>query len=258
MIKTFKNFIFFVSILFFFTEKSFSQEYNIVPLLKKIEEGKSGEVKEELQPLLKRNPGDPSLLFLSALLTEDGAKANEKYLKIVKVFPKSKYADASLFRIYSYYTATGDEKEAAVYLKKLKTEYPKSNYFPSHEKIAAVNPEENEIWKTIPQRNENYRFTIQVGAFSNIKNAEALKADLEDSGYEVDMTEKNVAGTIFNVLYLGKFEDKKSAEKILIKVNLDFQLNGRVVPSVIIGQPIPNPSQREGNFDSPLRGVRGL
>lgn len=233
MTKALKNFIFFITILFFFTEKSFSQEYNIVHLLKKIEEGKSGEVKEELQPLLKRSPEDPSLLFLSALLTEDGAKANEKYLKIVNVFPKSKYADAALFRIYSYYTAIGDEKEAAVYLKKLKTEYPKSNYLPPLEKVAAVNPEENEVRRTAPQKNDpalRDRFTIQVGAFSNVKNAEALKTELEDSGYEVDMTEKNVAGSIFNVLYLGKFEDKKSAEKMLDKVNLDFQLNGRVVP----------------------------
>ncbi len=230
MIKSFKNFIFFATLLFFFTEKSFSQEYNIVPLLKKVEEGKSGEVKEELQPLLKRNPGDPSLLFLSALLTEDGVQANEKYLKIVNVFPKSKYADAALFRIYNYYTAIGEEKEAAVYLKKLKTEYPKSNYLPSPEKVAVENSEETIVQRITPQKSENYRFTIQVGAFSNVKNAEALKAELEDSGYEIDLKEKNVAGTIFNVLYLGKFEDKKSAEKILDKVNLDFRLNGRVVP----------------------------
>ncbi|MCK9425463.1 MAG: SPOR domain-containing protein [Ignavibacteriaceae bacterium] len=229
MIKTLKNFIFFIAILFFFTEKSFSQEFNIVSLLKKIEEGKSGDVKEELQPLLKRNPEDPSLLFLSALLTEDGAKANEKYLKIVNVFPKSKYADAALFRIFSYHTAIGDEKAAAAYLKKLKSEYPKSNYLPSPEKIAVENSEETIVQRIAPQKNENYRFTIQVGAFSDVKNAKALKVDLEDSGYEIDITEKNVAGTIFNVLYLGKFEDKKSAEKVLDKVNLEFQLNGRVV-----------------------------
>ncbi|MFA6981332.1 MAG: SPOR domain-containing protein [Ignavibacteriaceae bacterium] len=230
MLKAIKNFIFFTSLLFFFSEKSFSQEYNIIPLLKKVEEGKSGEVKEELQPLIKRNPGDPSLLFLSALLTEDGAKANDKYLKIVKTFPKSKYADAALFRIYSYYTAIGDEKEAAIYHNKLKTEYPKSNYLPSTAKVAVENSDEIKAPKAPPKKNEDYRFTIQVGAFSDAKNSEALKIELEDSGYEVNMTEKNVAGTIFNVLYLGKFEDKKSAEIILEKVNNDFQLNGRVVP----------------------------
>jgi len=229
MVKTIKNFIFFISLLFFFSEKSFSQEYNIIPLLKKVEEGKSGEVKEELQPLIKRNPGDPSLLFLSALLTEDGAKANEKYLKIVKTFPKSKYADAALFRIYSYYTATGDENEAAIYHKKLKTDYPNSNYLSSVEKVSAENSEANEskvVTNSIPG---NFKFTIQVGAFSSVKNAEVLKAELEDSGYKIELVEKNVAGTIFNVLYLGKFEDKKSAEKILEKVNIDFQLNGRIV-----------------------------
>jgi len=230
MIKTLKNFIFFASLLFFFTEKSFSQEYNIVPLLKKVEEGKSGEVKEELQPLLKRNPGDPSLLFLSALLTEDGAKANEKYLNILESFPRSKYEDAVLFRIFNYYSAIGEEKEAAGYLEKLKTEYPKSNYLSSIEKITTTVTDEDQPKELTRTQNVDYKYTIQVGAFSNIKNAEALKADLEDSGYEIEMTEKNVAGTVFNVLYLGKFEDKASAEKMRDKVDIDFQLNGRVVP----------------------------
>ncbi|MDP3150296.1 MAG: SPOR domain-containing protein [Ignavibacteria bacterium] len=229
MIKSFKNFIVFATLLFFFTEKSFSQEYNIVPLLKKVEEGKGNEVKEELQPLMKRNPGDPSLLFLSALLTEDGIKANEKYQKIIQVFPKSNYADAALFRIYSYYTAVGDEKEAAFYWNKLKTDYPNSTYLASIEKVSLVSSNENEEKETVSAKAENFKFTIQVGAFSNSKNAEALKTDLEDSGYEVELVEKNVAGTIFNVVYLGKFEDKKSAEKILEKVNNDFQLNGRIV-----------------------------
>jgi len=231
MLKAIKNFIFFSALLIFFTEKSFSQEYNIVPLLKKVEEGKSGEVKEELQPLIKRNPGDPSLLFLSALLTEDGTKANDKYLKIVKTFPKSKYADAALFRIYSYYTAIGNENEATIYRNKLKTEYPNSNYLSSLEKVSVSNSEEkeNEVTTTTVTKSGNYKFTIQVGAFSSVKNAESLKTELEDSGYEVEMIEKNVAGTVFNVLYLGKFEDKKSAEKILEKVNIDFQLNGRIV-----------------------------
>jgi len=230
MIKAIKNFIFFASLLFFFTEKSFSQEYNITPLLKKVEEGKREEVKEELQPLLKRNPGDPSLLFLAALLTEDGNKANEKYLKIVSAFPKSKYADAALFRIYNFYSAIGDEKEAALSLKKLKTDYPNSNYLPSLEKIPIASSEETETPEAAPIKNENYRFTIQVGAFSNLKNAEALKLDLEESGYNVELKEKNVGGTIFNVLYLGKFDDKNAAEKIVEKVNVEFRLNGRIVP----------------------------
>ncbi len=229
MIKSFKNFIVFATLLFFFSEKSFSQEYNIVPLLKKVEEGKGSEVKEELQPLMKRNPGDPSLLFLSALLTEDGAKANEKYQKIVQVFPKSKYADAALFRIYSYYTAVEDEKEAAIYRNKLKSDYPNSTYLASIEKISSANYDEKGEKKIVPSKNQNYKFTIQVGAFSNSKNADALKTELEESGYEVEVIGKNVAGTIFNVVCLGKFEDKKSAEKILEKVNNDFQLNGRIV-----------------------------
>ena len=234
MIKTFKNFIFFATVLFFFTEKSFSQEYNIIPMLKKVEEGKSSEVKDELQPLLKRNPGDPSLLFLSALLTDDGTKATEKYLKIIEAFPKSKYADAALFRIYSYYSAIGDLSEAAVYLNRLKTDYPKSNYLHATENIAIQNSEGNESEESVSQINNsenNGQFTIQVGAFSSIKNAEALKSDLEDSGYEVEISEKNVAGSIFNVVYLGKFEDKKSAEQVADKIAADFKLNYRIVPT---------------------------
>jgi len=225
MFKAIKNFIFFASILFFLTEKSFSQEYDVVPLLKKIEEGKSSEVRDELHPLLKRNPGDPSLLFVSALLTDDGTLAKDKFQKIADTYPNSKYADAALFRVYSFYSISGDDKEAAACLKRIKNAYPHSGYLAS---ISNSLPEASET--PVTESKENYKYTIQVGAFGVLKNAESLKADLEDSGYEVELKEKNVAGTIFNVLYLGKFEEKNSAEKLLEKVNVDFHLNGRIVP----------------------------
>jgi len=230
MIKSIKNFIFFAALLFFFTEKSFSQEYDIVSLLKKVEEGKSDEVREALHPLMKRNPGDPSLLFLSALLTEDGTEAKGKYLKIVNTFPNSKYADAALFRIFSYYTAIGNESEATLCLDRLKVEYPNSNYLPQLETLKSIKQEEIKKEDAVPNKSSSYKFTIQVGAFSSLKNAESLKNDLLESGYEVELSEKNVAGTIFNVVCLGKFADNKSAEKILTKVNYDFRLNGRIIP----------------------------
>jgi hypothetical protein len=41
--------------------------------------------------------------------------------------------------------------------------------------------------------------------------------------------EKNVAGTTFNVVYVGKFETRKEAEDFLPIANTRFRIAGRVV-----------------------------
>lgn len=107
-----------ILLLFFSSLILFAQEQDITPFLKKIEEGKRTEVKNELIQLLKKNPNDPSLIFLDAILTEAGEQAINKFQIIVSKFPSSKYADASVFRIYLYYFAVGSYETAKNYLAK--------------------------------------------------------------------------------------------------------------------------------------------
>jgi hypothetical protein len=209
------------------------QEVDIIPYLKEIENGQKESAKEHLLQLEKKSPGDASVKFLKGVLTEDGDKAVEIYTDIVKNNARSKYADASLYRLYSYFYALGSYETAKGYLTRLKKNYPGSPYI---QLAAAKIPENDDVLPETTAKNiaaneveKPYLFTIQAGAFSNAANAAALKKDFEKSGFQTDLKEKNVGGTLFQVVYVGKFLTEDEAKSFLQLVNSEFKLNGRVV-----------------------------
>jgi septal ring-binding cell division protein DamX len=217
-----------------------AQEYNIIPLLKQLEQGEIISVKKEVQRLLIRNAGDPSLLFVDALVTENGENAVKKFLNLTEKFPQSKYADAAVFRLYSYYYAIGSYQTASQYFERLKLEYPNSPYIKSatqnvsllvDEEESAVESEISVKENTPVIRNSNdYKFTIQTGAFSVASNAESLKRDLEKNDYFVQIKEKNVGGTTFYIVLSGRYSTEDEARANLNKIFEKFKISGRIVP----------------------------
>jgi len=213
-----------------------AQDVNIVPYLKQIENGKADEVRNELVGLKERYSDDPSVMFLEGVLTENGQKAVVIYQKVVVEYPDSKYADAALYRIYSYYYALGLYESATEKLNKLITDYPKSPYIKiAKQNQLPVNPEITQEDETniTQQKNEDvkgadYKFTIQAGAFSKIENAESLQLKFEKSGIFSEIKDKLVAGTSFHVVYVGKFVTENDAENFLKTINDRFELSGRV------------------------------
>jgi cell division septation protein DedD len=231
-----KLLIFFITVLPL--SSIYSQEVDIIPYLKQIEEGNKHDVQEVLPSLIAKNPESPSIMFLEGVLTEDGNKAAATYSKIVDKYPKSKYADAALYRIFSYYYSIGDYEKAVANLNRLKTDYPVSPYLKIADRNIPAAGQEN----TLPEnksgensariKEENlpkYKFTIQAGAFTKSSNASALKRIFEDNGYFSEIKDKEVAGTTFNVVYVGKFENRDEAENFLNVINKEFKLNGRIV-----------------------------
>ncbi len=95
----------------------------------------------ELPELKKRHPNDPSIKYLAGILEDDSNKALAIFTGIVEFSPKSKYADAAAFRVYSYYYSIGFYDKAGKYSQKLKKDYPTSPYL----KLAN---------KNIPRNNE--------------------------------------------------------------------------------------------------------
>ena len=220
-----------------FTINITAQDLNIVPYLQQIENGQADEVRNDLIGLKEKYPNDPSVMFLEGVLTENGQKAVIIYQKVIDEYPDSKYADAALYRIYSYYYALGLYESATEKLNKLIADYPKSPYI----KIAKQNqlPSNPEITQedetVIPKRNSEYvngteyKFTIQAGAFSNKENAVSLKQKFEKSGIYSEIKDKLVAGTTFHVVYVGKFVTELDAENFLETINVKFELSGRVI-----------------------------
>lgn len=212
---------------------NFAQEVDIIPYLKKVEQGNIEEVKAEILNLKYDYPKSSNLIFLEAVLTENGQDAVALYQNIIDNYPKSRYADAALFRIYSYYFALGLYNTADKQLEKLKKEYPESPYIKMADvNIVKKNDEETSVQNNnIVEQNKvenDFNFTIQAGAFTNSGNATGLKKEIENAGMVSFIKEKNVAGTVFNVVYVGKFASRKEAEDFLPVANTRFRINGRV------------------------------
>jgi cell division protein FtsN len=110
--------------------------------------------------------------------------------------------------------------EAATWLSKLKKDYPSSPYIKIAEKNIPPLPTNQKI---------KYRFTIQAGAFSNKDNANAMKKQFIDAGFSSEIKEKTVAGTIFQVVYVGKFATEEEAKNFLKQINSEYSLDGRVI-----------------------------
>lgn len=222
--------LFFISIVFL-TSPIHPQEKDIVPYLKLIERGERDSVLQILPDLKKSSPNDPSVLFLEAVLSGNGQDAIPVYNRIISDFPKSKYADASVYRLYSYYYSLGLYNTAATFLNKLKKDYPNSPYIKIAEREI---PAENELSSSsseIPstETSGDYLFTIQAGAFSNDSNAMSLKNSFEDAGYYSFIKTKSVGGSDFSVVYVGRFKKHEEAESFLQVVNEQFDLKGRIV-----------------------------
>lgn len=227
----FGTILFFISLLFL-SPSVFSQEKDIVPYLKLIEDGARDSVLKVLPELKDAYPNDPSVLFLEGVLTENGQDAVPVFNRILSDFPKSKYADASVYRLYSYYYSLGLYNTAEAFLSKLRKEYPDSPYIKMAERDI---PSENEPSTssqdlTSGDNSKNYQFTIQAGAFSNDSNAMSLKSSFENAGYYSFIKNKSVGGSEFKVVYVGRFVNRDEAESFLQVVNNQFDLKGRIVP----------------------------
>ena len=214
--------------------KIFPQDVDINPYLKQIESGNKKDVEEQLPSLISKNPNSASVLFLEGVLTKDGEKALVTFSKLLDKYPKSKYADAALYRIFSYYYAAGEYYNAKKCLEDLKKDYPVSPYIKIAERnIPAADQtaisEEKKSDQITEEDIPKYKFTIQAGAFTNPSNAAALKKNFEDNGFFSETKDKVVAGTTFRVVYVGKFEDKEEAANFLHVINREFKLDGRVV-----------------------------
>jgi hypothetical protein len=208
----------------------FGQGIDISNYLKKIESGKLEEVKAILPELKTKYPDDPSILFLDGILTENGKISISLFSTIVNNYPESKYADAAVFRIYSYYFAGEMFSEAATWLKRLKKDYPYSPYIKLSEQNIPPSDQKDKIQNNKKTDSQiKYKFTIQAGAFSSKDNANSLQKQFTDAGYSAEIKEKTVAGTIFQVVYVGKFTTEVEAKNFLQQINSEYSLDGRVI-----------------------------
>ena len=120
-------------------------------------------------------------------------------------------------------------------LERLKSDYPTSPYIRNADRDI---PDEEDKWTDVKQTEttekkgeiKNFNFTIQVGAFTNDKNAKVLINKLENEGYETSSTQRNVGGTLFTVVHAGKFVTRQEANIELENLKNNLLIIGHIVP----------------------------
>lgn len=207
---------------------SFAQT-DIVPYLKKIDAGEAASIKDEVVTLLKKSPNDINLIFIDALLNEDARTANQKFLSIYQQNASFSYADAVLYRIYSYYYAIGSYRTAETYLNELKNKFPNSPYIKAADRTIPESDIETPPLAEEENKVEEGKYTIQAGAFLNKKNAETLKEELSGSGFFTEIKEKQVGGSTFYIVFVGNFVDEVSAKSTLEQLQRDLKITGRII-----------------------------
>jgi tetratricopeptide (TPR) repeat protein len=226
-----------IIVLLFCSSVSFAQ-VDIVSTLQHIENNEFEEAKNDFKRFNDRYPKDANVQFLAAVLTENGDEALNKYTLVFTNFPNSQFADAALYRVFSYYYSLGIYSKAEQFLTKLKKDYPNSPYIkvadrtlPSEDFFEANNTENSKNIKNNQISNVNeYKFTIQAGAFLNKTTANNLKDKYEKKGIYAKTYTKDVGGSTLNVVNIGKFINQDSSQELLDELKKDFNLIGRVVP----------------------------
>lgn len=201
--------------------------------LEMIERGQSETVKAELPALMTNFQNHPGVLYLQAILTTDGTEAAKIYQSIVDNFPKNEWADDALYKLYQYYYSIGLYKTGDQKLQQLKKEYPFSTYAagttPKEE--AKPKPEEPPAQIASPNPIEKYPtlFTVQVGAFSALQNAEELQARFERENYSSNIFTIVNNGRKLHKVWVGEFQTYEDAKRFTGEIRKKFNLESIVV-----------------------------
>ncbi|MFA5337794.1 MAG: SPOR domain-containing protein [Candidatus Omnitrophota bacterium] len=195
----------------------------------------NNDYEEALQKAKVLKQNDEVLYFLGLVYVKIGnfPQAREYLLLLANNYPRSKLYEQGMIKLADTYFLEGDLSKARPLYESIEKKSTVSNYLPLvylrlsqiaakegrwEDKKRYVNllkekyPLSNELILAGTLKEQEDFFAIQVGAFSNSKNAINLKNELDEK-YDVYILEdKNENYTLYKVR-VGKFKDRKEAEK---------------------------------------------
>ena len=214
-----------------------------------IEQGKIDGVKENLPELISKYPKNPGVLYLKALLTQDGKSAIKQYKKLLKQYPNSKYAPDAAMKIGEYLYARGLYTQAATLLKNIPIKYSRfigiqratnlminsfnaigeadsaryyaliiKSMFPKIDTDISSLKKQNKPLAQVFDFNKKKLdlgpYVIQIGAFGSRENARRLKLQVTQLGHDVTINNVESNGKILYAVRVNRFKSKKQAENI--------------------------------------------
>lgn len=164
---------------------------------------------------------DAALIKISQYYFARGLYASaRKYFEFLRQnYPSSSYADLASYLTIQCLMAEGNTSQARQQILAFSQQFPESPYlnlFSSNFKTAAPIPEPGRPAtqeKISDATSPSVVYTVQVGAFKSRENALRQNEDLLKMGYGSYMKTKRRNEEIFYVVYIGKFSDKRQAEK---------------------------------------------
>lgn len=223
-----------------FASFTFSQK-KTTDYIQAIESGNQESVRKTVEQEVQKHPDDPDLLYVSALITQDGDAATKLYVRVIESKKKCAYADAAYFKLWQYYYAQGLYSKADSYKSGLEKKFPDSKYVHLFEikesKVpedasaptgSGVKPDEK-TRQTNLTRKAGDGPSVQVGAFSKKENAKEIVKKLSDPTLSVSISEKNVGGTVFYIVTAAGFADSDAANAYVERINKKFSLQSRVI-----------------------------
>ena len=103
-------------------------DYLVRSKLRHVALGNAHEVRAELPALLAQHPNDAGIQFLNATLIADATKALPLFVKIVREYPQSIWADDAQWRIVQIYALRKDTANARSELQTFRKNYPASEF----------------------------------------------------------------------------------------------------------------------------------
>lgn len=252
-----KNFLFTIIIgVFLLTSYGYPQSIDkeVEKFIKMIEQGEIEKASEESVALIEANPNNPAVLYLKGRLCSNGIEALKFYQAVVDNFPKSEWADDALYKIYQYYYAIGLYRTAELRLKHLQKEYPNSPYLaisspsdiknlkeekpaersveiksPPVEVVVIDTPKSVESQPVATEIKTNNVYTLQVGAFSTMANAEKQKKFFKDLGYEVEIINKIRVGKNLFLVWVGNFSSAEEANIVGNEIKQKYKIESLTI-----------------------------
>ncbi|RMF33256.1 MAG: hypothetical protein D6747_07315 [Chlorobiota bacterium] len=184
-----------------------------------VAEGHADDVRRELPALVKEHPNDPGVLFLSAIVEPDGARAVEVYKRIVREYPASEWADDAQWRIVQYYALLRDTVHARAALADFQQRFPMSEFFIHAQDIVrttvglapeAIEPQRTSERGSTSDTATQERYTLQIGAYSTKETAENEAQRFRAQRLRVEVIEK--APSLYAVT-IGDYTSRAAAEK---------------------------------------------
>ena len=174
------------------------------------------------------------------------SQASQQLKKTVLMYPKGNDHQRAIDLMVNSYNATGEDDSSKVILAYFKDIYPNLNYekygfnfdsTPREARLIKLDP--NRISSRIKSIKESRKkiqpieirkpWVVQIGAFGRYENANRLKNQFQNNGYDAEIHPVYSNGNRLHAVRIVRFESKNSANNIGKSIKNKFGIDYRII-----------------------------